>query len=337
MILRAFLAALLVCVVVPSASAHEVRPALLRITQQTDGRYEVLWKQPAAGALAVRLVPRISGGLLDGPPAEVQSAPNAQISVWKHVDAGKAGLDGRTISVEGLEQTITDVLLTVTLNNGDRLSEILKPEAPTLTVQMEKLGLPVLSYVTLGIEHILTGIDHLMFVLGLVLLVSNRRTLIKTITAFTVAHSLTLAAATLGVIHPTPALVEALVALSIVFVAVELTRHYRGFSGLTVRTPWLIAFTFGLLHGAAFAGALAQVGLPPNDIPLSLLLFNIGVEIGQLLFVAAVLAVIWLLRRAAPRLPAWTRWIPPYAVGSFASFWFLERLQAALAFAQISS
>jgi hydrogenase/urease accessory protein HupE len=185
---------------------------------------------------------------------------------------------------------------------------------------------PVPAYLLLGIEHILTGFDHLSFVLGLLLLVRSRLTLIKTITAFTVAHSLTLAAAALKWVHVNPSVIEALVAFSIVFVALELVRAYRGHFGLTARYPWVIAFTFGLLHGFAFAGSLAQIGLPEHNIPLSLLLFNLGVEIGQLLFVCVVLIVIELLKRLPRRLPDWTTWIPPYGIGGLASFWVIERL-----------
>src|SRR5208283_2885145 len=146
----------------------------------------------------------------------------------------------------------------------------------------------------------------------------------------TVAHSITLAATALHVITVRPAVIEALVALSILFVAIELVRSYRGKNGLTVRYPWLIAFTFGLLHGAAFAGALAEIGLPPHAIPLALLLFNLGVETGQLAFIAAVLCIAWLLTKAPKKIPFWTRWVPPYAIGSFAAFWLIDRIQTAL-------
>jgi hydrogenase/urease accessory protein HupE len=186
------------------------------------------------------------------------------------------------------------------------------------------------AYATLGVEHILTGVDHLAFVFGLMLLVRRRTSLIKTITAFTVAHSITLVATTLHVITVHSALIEALVALSIFFVSVEIVHAYRGKNGLTARLPWLVAFTFGLLHGSAFAGALAQIGLPAGEIPLSLFLFNVGIELGQLLFIAAVFCAWWLVRGCAPQLLAYARWVPPYVIGSCSAFWFLERLQIAL-------
>ncbi len=310
--------------------AHEVRPAYLEVTERADGRADVLWKQPSIGSLAVRLVPHISGGLLERPPTAISTAPNFEIRSWRGLKTGNAGIDGRTITIEGLDRTITDVLVAVTLKNGDSVQQVLRPQNPSLELHIAKNGLAVPAYLILGIEHILTGIDHLSFVLGLLLLVRGRTMLFKTITAFTIAHSITLAATTLHVITVQPALIEALVAFSILFVAVELVHLYNGREGLTVRYPWVIAFTFGLLHGSAFAGALKEIGLPPNDIPLSLLLFNVGVELGQLLFVAVIMAIAWLLSKLPQQLPQWTRWVPPYAIGGFSGFWFLERLSTAL-------
>jgi hydrogenase/urease accessory protein HupE len=312
------------------AVAHEVRPALLQITERPDGRYDVLWKQPTLGEMAVHLVPHLSGGLLDRPPSAVFGAASFQIETWRGVDGGASGLDGRTLSIEGLPLTMTDVFVSASLVNGRQVQEMLEPQHPSLTLRLGKVGVAIPAYLMLGVAHILTGPDHLSFVFGLLLLVSDLKMLLKTITAFTVAHSITLAGTALGVLSVRPATVEALVALSILFVAVELVHAYRGQVGLTVRFPWLIAFTFGLLHGAAFAGALAEIGLPPHAIPLSLLLFNLGVEIGQLLFVAGVLGAGWALVRLPCRLPQWTHWIPPYAIGTFAAVWLLERLQTAV-------
>ena len=182
-------------------------------------------------------------------------------------------------------------------------------------------------YLQLGIEHILSGIDHLAFVLLLLILIGGGRRLVAAVTAFTVAHSLTLALTTLGWIRVHSPTVEAVVALSIVFLAVELVHAARGRAGLTSRKPWLVPFAFGLLHGFAFAGALAEIGLPRGEIALSLLLFNLGVEVGQLLFIAAALAAVWAVSRHGWRVPDWTRLVPPYTVGAFAAFWFIERLQ----------
>jgi hydrogenase/urease accessory protein HupE len=191
-------------------------------------------------------------------------------------------------------------------------------------------GLRLPAYLLLGVEHILTGPDHLCFVLGLMLLVGLRWRLIKAITAFTVAHSITLAAAALGFVHFPSAVIEALVAMSILFLATELVHARQGHPGLTVRYPWLIAFTFGLLHGLAFAGALADVGLPPNAIPQALLLFNVGVELGQLMFIAAAALAMIAFDWMSQRLPLWWQSargeIAPYAIGAFSAFWFIDRL-----------
>lgn len=316
------------------ACAHEVRPAFLEITARADGKADVTWKQPSIGMLVVPLRPRISGGLIDGKASRVESATNFEIRHWDGVDIGTNGLNGREVRVDGLDQTITDTLVLIHLANGDEESRVLTPGEPTMTIDAHA-GAAVPAYLVLGIEHILTGIDHLLFVFGLLLLSSGWRQLLRTITAFTIAHSITLALTALHVMALDPALVEAMVAWSILFLAVELVRKQRGADGLTQRQPWLVAFGFGLLHGAAFAGALKQIGLPQGNIPASLFLFNVGVEIGQLLFVAAVMAALWGLKRlrwpaATPRI-AWTA--ASYAIGSFSFFWFLERLHAVIDFA----
>jgi hydrogenase/urease accessory protein HupE len=322
-----FAAALLLLGGAASLRAHEIRPAYLQITENADHRFDVLWKQPSAGTQLLRLVPQASNGLLDAKPTEESVANSFVVRRWQNLAATRDSFDGATIRIDGLEYTITDALISISFANGQDIQEILRPRSPALVVHLTGTGkVPVPAYLLLGVEHILTGFDHLSFVLGLLLLVRSRLTLIKTITAFTVAHSLTLAAAALGFVHVNPSVIEALVAFSIVFVALELVRSYRGQYGLTVRMPWLIAFTFGLLHGFAFAGSLAQIGLPEHNIPLSLLLFNVGVELGQLLFVGAVLSVIALLNRLPRRLPNWTTWIPPYAIGGLASFWVIQRL-----------
>jgi hydrogenase/urease accessory protein HupE len=199
-----------------------------------------------------------------------------------------------------------------------------------MALHLHKTGVAVPAYITLGIEHILTGFDHLSFVLGLMLLVTRLVSLVRTVTAFTVAHSITLALSALHIMKIRAATIEALVAFSIIFVAVEVVHFYRGRQGLTVRYPWLIAFSFGLLHGSAFANALAEIGLPSNAIPMSLFLFNVGVEIGQLMFVALVVTLAWSLTKLPFELPRWTRWVPPYAIGSFAAYWFIDRLAIAL-------
>jgi hydrogenase/urease accessory protein HupE len=306
--------------------AHEVRPAFLQLTEHEGGRIEALWKQPASGDLAIRLKPRLSSGWLDGAPDSVFTAPAFVIKRWQFEKPGQS-LQGQNLTIEGLENTITDVLVVVEQADGHSTQAVLKPQSPSLQIQgHEHMDMTVLSYFRLGVDHILTGIDHLMFVLGLLLLVKNRWLLVKTITAFTVAHSITLSCAALNLVKVYPPVVEAVIALSIVFLALELVRANRGRFGLSAEYQWLVAFTFGLLHGFGFAGALLDIGLPKDDVPLSLFLFNVGVEAGQLLFVLSVIALLYGLRRI-PRLnPTWGRWLAPYAIGSFSTYWLIERL-----------
>jgi len=209
----------------------------------------------------------------------------------------------------------------------------LTPSAPSFIVEAAPRALAVdRTYLVLGVEHILGGVDHLLFVLALLILVRGTRRHIATVTAFTLAHSLTLADATLGFVHVPGPPVEAAIALSIVFVAAEIMHSRQDKAGLTERCPWAVAFTFGLLHGGGFASALNEVGLPQSAIPVALLFFNVGVEIGQLLFIASVFTVIALARQVTRRIgmsqPAWAWRVPPYAIGSVAAFWIIQRIPA---------
>lgn len=321
--------ALLLAFALP-ARAHEIRPAYLEVTEAVDGSVDVLWKLPTVGRLSIPIRPQLSAGWLERDPDRTSQTDQYLISNW-HVAAPHEALAGQQLRIDGLDRTITDVLTRVQYANGVTQTRLLKPESPSLTLpQAEKPALPILEYLTLGFTHIWEGVDHLLYVFGLLLLVGNFSTLLKTITAFTVAHSLTLAAAALNLITVKPAPVEAVIALSIVYVAVELVELRRGRAGLAKRYPWLVAFTFGLLHGLGFAGALAQVGLPQGDIPLALLLFNLGIELGQISFVAIVLGIGAALRWAAPRLTPRLAGVPPYVIGSVASYWFIERTLAFL-------
>jgi hydrogenase/urease accessory protein HupE len=316
----------------PLARAHEVRPALLQISQDGQTHYQVLWKQPTMGDVAIRLAPHLSGGALEAQPSDQFAAPGFLVKTWS-VEA-KAPLDGQTVAIEGLEQTITDVLVRVTTADGRKIDAVIRPQHPSLRLALAAhRGLAVPAYLRLGVEHILTGFDHLSFVLGLLLLVGIGWRIVKAVTAFTVAHSLTLTAAALGIVRVPSAVIECLVALSILFVAAELLPRPGRERTITRRYPWIIAFVFGLLHGFAFAGALAEVGLPVGAVPASLFLFNVGVEIGQLMFIGAAVAAILALRWARARirfdLSAPARVVPPYVIGGFAAFWFIERLGAA--------
>ena len=313
------------------AKAHEVRPALLQITQTAPGDYDVTWKQPTVGEMAVHLVPHLSSGALDAEPARDDAEIGFRTRTW-HVRHG-APLDGQIASVEGLPLSVTDVLVRVTLPGGREVDGLLRPASPEMKLALSApQGIAVPGYLRLGVEHILTGFDHLLFVLGLLLLTGPNWRVVKAVSAFTVAHSITLALAALGYVHFPSAVIEALVALSIVFVACELAPGGDP-DTLTKRHPWLIAFAFGLLHGLAFAGALSQIGLPPKATPLALFLFNLGVEVGQLMFIAVAITTMKLLevvgRDWTWRQSAWARAAPAYAIGGLASYWLIERALAA--------
>jgi hydrogenase/urease accessory protein HupE len=312
------------------AAAHEVRPAYLQLTETQAGEFSVLWKVPARGDRVLSLQAMLPSN------CQTLTAPTplllfgTQLTRWK-VDCGSEGLNGTTIRIEGLNATIIDTLVRIELLSGVVVSQILRPDSPTFVVNARG-GVALAGYVHLGIEHILLGIDHLLFVLGLLLIVRGKWQLVKTITAFTVAHSITLALATLDVMQVPQAPVEAVIALSIVFLARELARSGRESLDLTFRFPWIVAFVFGLLHGFGFAGALSEVGLPQTDIPLTLLLFNGGVEIGQLLFVGAFFVLGWLIHRVVETLPFWLIPATAYGIGSVSSYWLVERVVAMFRF-----
>ena len=235
------------------------------------------------------------------------------------------GLFGSEVYIEGLTATLTDVLARFERLDGTTQVSRLTPSAPAWEITASESGWQVAAtYGTLGVEHILLGVDHLLFVLALLMIVSGARKLVATVTAFTVAHSLTLAAATLGWVQVPQAPVEAVIALSILFVAAEIVHWKQGRPGITRSKPWLVAFTFGLLHGFGFAGALHEIGLPEHAIPLALLFFNLGVEAGQLLFIGVVLLAWSALRRI--NWPQWAWRVPVYGIGAMAGFWTIERI-----------
>jgi hydrogenase/urease accessory protein HupE len=309
-------------------SAHESRPAYLQVVETQSGRYDVLWKRPQQGDLTLGLRVMWPAECRDVAPSAAQTVAGARIE-RRLFDCGASGLLGQRITIGGLAGTFTDVLVRLEFSDGRVQTNLLSPASPSMEIRGRRPGTEIAAeYFIMGVKHILLGIDHLLFVLGLVLIVRSTPRLVQTITAFTLSHSITLALATLGFVHVPQAPVEAVIALSILFLASELARRNRGESGLTARRPWLVAFSFGLLHGFGFAGALSEVGLPETDIPLALLLFNLGVEGGQLLFVAAVLALLWYGRRFATSAPRWLRDAPAYAVGSLAAFWLIERVAA---------
>ena len=310
--------------------ADVFRPAYLELQQRGPETFDVLWKVPAQSEslrLGIHVV--FPEGTKNVTQPRGTFTSNAFVERWTIQRTG--GLEGSEIHIDGLPASVTDVLARVVRTNGITQVTRLLPGRPQFVVESIRDGAGVVrAYLLLGIEHILTGFDHLLFLLALVLIVDKRRRLLWTITAFTIAHSFTLAAATLDFVHVPQAPVEAAIALSIVFVAAELVHGMQGTLGITAYAPWIVAFSFGLLHGLGFAGALAQVGLPPNSIPLALLFFNAGVELGQLAFVIAVWAALTALLRLRIPQPFWARAITPYAIGSIAMFWMIQRTEAFL-------
>jgi hydrogenase/urease accessory protein HupE len=305
------------------ADAQEARPAYLRIQQTAQEQFRTLWRVPARSEMRL-------GIYLEMPAScTASSTPlnwrDGSTFVEQGVYRCPGGLAGKEIVINGLQLMLTDALARFERLDGSTQVTRLTPSNNSFTVTAtESRGQVAWTYLLLGVAHILLGIDHLLFVLALLLLVPSTRMLVWTITSFTLAHSLTLAAATMGWVYMPQQPIEAVIALSILFVAMEIVHWKQGRPGITRRWPWLVAFTFGLLHGFGFAGALAQIGLPEHAIPLALLFFNLGVEAGQLLFIASVLMVWVLLQRVS--WPQWAWKVPVYAIGSLAAFWTIDRI-----------
>lgn len=299
-------------------AAHEVRPAYLGIEAAADGHYEVLFKRPLTSAAPLPLVLRF-------PPrcetvsAAADATPEAFVQRFKLACAG--GLRGETVAVDGLAAAITDVMLHVTLADGTQMAAMLRPAKPAVVIG--ESAAPALAYLALGVEHLLLGVDHILFVLALMYFLRRAADLVKAVTAFTVSHSITLALSALELVRLPQAPVEAVIALSILFLAVEKQRG--GKQTLTARHTWLVAFAFGLLHGFGFAGALADIGLPKQNLLLALLLFNAGVEVGQLAVIAVALAFVAVVRRAPVIVPRHLVRAPLYASGCLAAYWFVAR------------
>jgi hydrogenase/urease accessory protein HupE len=312
------------------ASADEIRPALLDIKEQNTGLFAVTWKVPTRGNKALAITPQLPDSLEPVGSPSVQAVPGAQIEHATYRNNAES-LTGQTIIIDGLQALQTDVLLLVQLQDGTQHSAILRPSSPAFTIPLEASKLEVAAdYWRLGTVHILEGADHLLFVLALLLIVSGFGQLLKAVTAFTVAHSITLALATLGMVHVPAAPTEAIIALSILFLATEIIHKHNGQFSLTESYPWVIAFAFGLFHGLGFAGALSEIGVPQHEVPLALFMFNVGVETGQLLFIGAVLTLIALLKRLPLTAPQGAWRLLPYSIGSVAAFWTLDRVMSFL-------
>lgn len=364
----------LVAALAAPADAHRLSPAYFGFTEQAPGVFEVRFKVSISGGLVDALAPQIPEVCSISAPVRSYTVDDARVQIGE-IDCGDAGLRGAVIDVAGLEGTDTDVLVRVDWLDGAAFTHRLVPDAPEVTIPERAGALEVArTYLVIGIEHILFGIDHLLFVLALLLLVEGVGRLVATITAFTLAHSITLAAATLGFVNVPGAPVEATIALSILFLATELARREAAGAGrapsggaahapeaadrtiesaadaavpaqagatsaavpgaerddLATRFPWIVAFTFGLLHGFGFAGALSEVGLPADAVPLALLFFNVGVEVGQLVFVAAFVALAALVARLRLPVPGLLRPATVYVVGCVSAFWVIERTLTAL-------
>jgi len=315
--LRSLLISVAAFILLPAlgASAHESRPAYLELTETAPGRYDLLWRTPLLSGMRLSVALKLPDSLVERRVIDI---------------AG--GLAGKRIEFVGLQATITDVLVRAQLRDRDRTTTLVHPSQPWIEIAAARGPLAVAAgYVVSGIHHILLGVDHLLFVLGLLLIVKDRWMLVKTISAFTVAHSLTLAIATLGYASAPAAPLNAAIALSILFLGPEIVRSWRGETSLTIRHPWVVAFAFGLRHGFGFACGLTTMGLPRAEIPLALLTFNLGVEVGQLLFVVLMLLLERAFRVLEVRWPRSIEALPAYTVGSLGASWTIQRMVILLA------
>jgi len=317
-------AALAVLFFSASALAHELRPAYLELREEKPGQFSVLWKTPMRGEVRLALAPEFSGVAIALTPITTHTSPGAAIQQWT---LRAPALRGQTIRIRGLERTMIDAFIRVEFADGTKCVQRLTGREPSATIPMRQSGWSVAGvYLKLGVQHILSGADHVLFVLGLLLIVKDRWTLLKTITAFTVAHSLTLGVTTLGYAHAPVVPLNAAIALSILFLGPEIVRSWRGETSFTIRNPWVVAFVFGLLHGFGFASALTGAGLPRTDLPLALLSFNVGVEAGQLSLVGLVLLLERSFRILEICWPRWAQALPGYTVGSLGAYWTIQRV-----------
>jgi hydrogenase/urease accessory protein HupE len=308
-----------------TVEAHRLQPAYLEINEQSAGKFSILWKRPYVGGRPMNIFPQLPSTFRNLTEPATQHLPSGAVERWM-VAGDKDGLAGKKLQIDGLSSTQTDVLVRIYYKEGHEETHLLRPASPSVRLG----GAPskierIIAYLQLGIQHILMGIDHLLFVLGLLLIVKSRWMLFKTITSFTLAHSITLCVATLGYASvPLPPL-NTVIALSILFLGPEIVRSWRGENSLTIRHPWVVAFAFGLLHGFGFATGLANMGLRAAEIPLALLLFNVGVEIGQIAFVFLVILMERSFRRLEIHWPRWVQLAPGYTVGCLGAYWAIER------------
>jgi len=306
--------------------ADEIKMAYLELKETKQNNFSVIFKVPAKATQKLNIKVKLPKTCKKTSTINTQLKNKAYLNQWNiHcID----GLVSQTIYIDGLKNTNTDLLLKLDFLNKQSQNILVSSENSYYKVPSEPSSMQVVkTYTFLGIEHILEGFDHLLFVFALLLIVNNLRTLIWTITAFTIAHSITLAGSSLGYISLPSAPVEAIIALSILFLAMEILHQKSGKIGIASRFPWIVSFTFGLLHGFGFAGALAEIGLPQESISLALLFFNVGVEIGQLIFVSSVLVIAFILKQLKLTfLLEKGQIIAVYLIGSLSSFWLIERI-----------
>lgn len=306
--------------------AHEIRPAYLQLKQVSGQSYDMLWKVPMLNGAIPKINPQFDQNVILVLQREELTA-DALIRHYQLNLLDQDQINGKTISFPLLENTLMDVLVYMETSEGITYSQIAQPDQPYIVVPVEPSRIDVVkTYTALGVEHILEGIDHLLFVACLLLLITQFTTLFKAITAFTISHSITLICATLGWINVPGPPVEAVIALSIVFLAREYIMTYQGESSITARYPWIVAFIFGLLHGFGFAGALGEIGLPQAEVPVALFFFNIGVELGQLIFVAVLGGILYLLLKILPQYIAKVKLSGAYAIGGMGMYWLIIRV-----------
>jgi hydrogenase/urease accessory protein HupE len=324
---RQILAGLLLVMplVFSSGHAHEVRPACLEIKETAPGQFSLLWRTPVLAGMRLPVALKLPDDVRNLKEPVLQELTDSLVE-RRWIEGGPKGLAGKHIEFPGLQLTITDVLVRYAMLDGRGGTAFVRPAQPWLEIAAAQSWLGVAgTYVGQGVLHILFGVDHLLFVFGLLLIVKDRWMLLKTITAFTVAHSITLAIATLGFASTPVAPLNAVIALSILFLGPEIVRSWRAETSFTIRHPWVVAFAFGLIHGFGFAGALTSAGLPGKDLPLALLSFNVGVEIGQVSFVFLILLLERSFRQLEIRWARWVQALPGYTVGSLGAFWTIQR------------
>jgi hydrogenase/urease accessory protein HupE len=325
---RIFLNILLLLLSANHCVADEIRMAYLELKENKKDNFSIIFKIPSKAGRKLNLTAKLPSTCKEISQIKTQLVNNAYLNSWEIECDGT--ILGSKISITGLKETNTNLLLHLEFIEGVSQTKVLTPENQSYEVPGTNSSLQIAgTYTFLGIEHILEGFDHLLFVFALLLIAKSMRQLVLTITAFTLAHSITLAGVTFGYLKLPQQPIEAIIALSIIFLAMEIVHKKRGIDGIASRFPWIVSFTFGLLHGFGFAGALAEIGLPQQSVPLALLFFNVGVETGQLIFVTVVVLIGIILKKITrPLLLERARTLTVYGIGSLASFWFIERVSA---------